>query len=58
MLRAYHFMFSCLNNDIEYEALVHGLNLAQRVGIKRIEVFGDSKLVVSQVHGQVLAKNT
>lgn len=31
-LRANHFMFSCLNNDVKYEALVHGLNLAKRMG--------------------------
>lgn len=50
-LKAYHFMLSCLNNDAEYEALVHGLNLAQRMSIKRIQFFGDSELVVSQVRG-------
>ena len=39
------------NNVAEYEALVHGLNVAKEIGIRRIECFGDSDLVVQQVSG-------
>ena len=43
--------FAASNNVAEYEALVHGLNVAKEIGIRRIECFGDSDLVVQQVSG-------
>jgi ribonuclease HI len=43
--------FAASNNVAEYEALVHGLNVAKEIGIHRIECFGDSDLVVQQVSG-------
>jgi len=42
--------FEVSNNEAEYEALLHGLRLAISLGIKRLLVFGDSKLVVQQVN--------
>ena len=39
-----HFVAS--NNVTEYEALVHGLQLAKELGIRRILCYGDSDLVV------------
>jgi ribonuclease HI len=48
-----HFRVS--NNIAEYEALVHGLKLAN--GIRRILCFGDSDLVVHQVLGEWDAKD-
>ena len=39
-------MFEVSNNEAEYEALLHGLRLAISLGIKRLLIFGDSKLVV------------
>jgi hypothetical protein len=44
--------FHASNNITEYEALVHGLNLAKEIGIRRILCFGDSDLVVHQVSGE------
>jgi ribonuclease HI len=41
--------FRASNNVAEYEALVHGLKLANEIGIRRILCFGDSDLVVHQV---------
>ena len=38
--------FAASNNVAEYEALVHGINVANAIGIHRIECFGDSNLVV------------
>jgi ribonuclease HI len=38
------------NNEVEYEALLHGLRLAISLGIKQILVYGDSLLVVQQVN--------
>ena len=43
--------FAASNNVAEYEGLVHGLNVAKEIGIRRIECFGDSDLVVQQVSG-------
>ena len=41
--------FTASNNVAEYEALVHGINVAKEIGIRRIECFGDSDLVIQQV---------
>jgi ribonuclease HI len=38
------------NNEAEYEALLHGLCLAISLGIKRLLVYGDSKVVINQVN--------
>ena len=43
--------FRASNNVAEYEALVHGLKVAKEVGVRRIQCFGDSDLVVQQVLG-------
>ena len=39
--------FPCNNNIAEYEALLLGLRLAHKHGVKCIHVIGDSDLVVS-----------
>jgi ribonuclease HI len=38
------------NNEVEYEALLYGLRLAASLGIKRLLVYGDSAVVINQVH--------
>ena len=40
--------FRASNNVAEYEALVHGLRVAKEIGIRRIESFGDSDVVIQQ----------
>ncbi|KXZ52094.1 hypothetical protein GPECTOR_10g1117 [Gonium pectorale] len=40
------------NNEAEYTALLEGLKMASRLGVRRLEIRGDSKLVVQQVLGQ------
>jgi ribonuclease HI len=47
---ALQLMFPASNNAAEYEALVHGLNIAISLGIKRLMVYGDSLVVISQVN--------
>ena len=49
--------FSATNNEAEYEALLQGMVLVQKMGRKAIEAFSDSKLVVGQVRGEVEAKD-
>ena len=38
--------FSATNNEAEYEALVEGMTMVQRMGGKSIRLFSDSRLVV------------
>ena len=37
---------------MEYEALVLGLELLLQMGIRNVEIYGDSQLVINQVNGQ------
>ena len=39
----------CTNNQVEYEALLFGLEFLQSMDVKHVEAFGDSLLVVQQV---------
>jgi ribonuclease HI len=41
--------FSASNNTAEYEALINGLRITVELGIKRLEIRGDSELIVGQV---------
>jgi ribonuclease HI/probable phosphoglycerate mutase len=39
----------CTNNQTEYEALLFGLEILHYMGVKHVEAYGDSLLVVQQV---------
>ena len=41
--------FATSNNVAEYEALVNGLKIAIELGVRRLDVRGDSQLVIDQV---------
>ena len=49
--------FSATNNEAEYEALVKGMAMVQRMGGKSIRLFSDLRLVVGQVRGEFEAKD-
>ena len=49
--------FSATNNEAEYEALLKGMMMGQKMGGKAIRVFSDSKLVVGQVRGDLEAQD-
>ena len=49
--------FSATNNEAEYEALLEGVSMIQRMGGKAIKVFSDSRPVVGQVGGELEAKD-
>jgi ribonuclease HI len=49
--------FECSNNMAEYEACIGGLRLALESGVRRLQVFGDSLLVISQVNGDWKTKD-
>jgi ribonuclease HI len=36
------------NNEAEYEALLHGMHMAKACGATRLDIYGDSNLVVQQ----------
>ena len=44
------------NNEVEYEALLKGLELATSVEAKSILILGDSQLVMGQINGTCEAK--
>ena len=48
--------FSAMNNEAEYEALMEGMAMIQRMGGKSIKLFSDLRLVVGQVRGEFEAK--
>ena len=49
--------FSATNNEAEYETLLMGMAMVQRMGGKSVKVFSDSRLVVDQVKGEFEAKD-
>ena len=49
--------FSATNNEAEYETLLEGMTMVQRMGGKSIKLFSDSRLVVGQVRGEFEAKD-
>jgi ribonuclease HI len=47
---ALQLLFPASNNAAEYEALIHGLNIAISLGIKRLMAYEDSLVVISQIN--------
>ena len=47
--------FSATNNEAEYETLLTGMTMVQKMGGKTIEMFSDSRPVVGQVKGELEA---
>ena len=48
--------YQTTNNEVEYEAIFKGLELARSVEAKLILVLGDSQLVIDQINGTYEAK--
>ena len=49
--------FSTMNNEAEYEALLEGMSMVQRMGGKSATIFSNSRLVVGQVKGELEARD-
>ena len=49
--------FSAMNNEADYEALMMGMAMVQRMGGKSVKVFSDLRLVVGQVKGEFEVKD-
>ena len=45
------------NNEVEYEALMAGLDLAKAAGAENVVVHCDSQVVTSQINGSYECKN-
>ena len=49
--------FSATNNEAEYEALLMGMMMVQKMGGKTVNVYSDSRLMVGQVRGELEARD-
>ena len=49
--------FLATNNEAEYETLLKGMEMVQKIGGKALRVFSNSKLVVGQVRGDLEARD-
>ena len=49
--------FPTTNNEVEYEALVSGLDLAKAAGAENVVLHCDSQVVTSQINGSYECKN-
>ena len=49
--------FSATNNEAEYETLLMGMNMVQKMVGKVVEVFSDSRLIVDQGKGELEARD-
>src|SRR4030067_1845676 len=45
------------NNVAEYSALIRGLEEAMSLGLKKVEIFLDSELIVKQIKGEYRIRN-
>ena len=52
LLRAFSLTESCSNNVTEYNALLISLQFAHEMGVRYLEAYADSKLIVNQVKGE------
>ena len=43
------FLFNASNNEAEYEVMIHGLEIAKDLEIKRLKVYSDSPLIINQI---------
>ena len=50
--RAFSLMEPCSNNVAKYNALFIGLQLAHGMGVRYLEAYGNSKLIINQVKGE------
>ena len=49
--------FLATNNEAEYEALLVGMTMVQKMGGMTVEMFSDLRLVIGQVKGELEARD-
>ena len=50
--------FSATNNESEYETLLKGMAMVQKMGGKVVKMFSGSRLIVNQVKGELETRDT
>ncbi|GJZ66512.1 reverse transcriptase domain-containing protein [Tanacetum coccineum] len=55
---AMRFRFEATYNEVEYEAFIAGLRIAEQMGVKNLQANVDSRLVANQVNGSYVAKES
>src|SRR5436853_4666445 len=50
--RAFSLTEPCTNNVAKYNALLIGLQMAHQLGVRNLQAYGDSELVVNQLRGE------
>src|SRR3954465_3760820 len=50
--RAFSLIEPCTNNVAEYNALLIGLQFVHQLGVKNLQAYGDSDLIVNQLRGE------
>ncbi|XP_028114046.1 uncharacterized protein LOC114312067 [Camellia sinensis] len=53
---SYKLDFECSNNEAKYEVLILGLIVAQKKGLCKLKIWGNSKLVVKETMGDFTLK--
>ena len=54
---SYKLHFKCTNNVAKYEALELGLKVLKNIQVQRMNIQGDSNLIIKQVQGEYQTKN-
>ena len=49
--------FSTTNNEVEYEALLEGMSMVQKMGGMIVEMFSDLRLVIGQVNEELESRD-
>ena len=49
--------FSATNNEAEYEALLEGMSMVQKLSGKAVNMFSDLRLIVGQVNEELEARD-
>ena len=49
--------FLTTNNEVEYEALLEGMSMVQKMGGKTVEMFSDLRLVIGQVNEELESRD-
>ncbi|XP_020258994.1 uncharacterized protein LOC109835429 [Asparagus officinalis] len=55
--RSFSLTEPCINNVAEYNALLIGLDFAKELGVKHLEAYGDSQLIIKQMTGEYEVRN-
>lgn len=57
LLELNRFLGNATNNEAEYQALIAGLDAAERLELSQLRIFLDSELVVKQLNGEYQVRN-